>query len=61
MMKTFEEYAEGKWYCEGDHAYEDNEITWRAALKWVQKTAKELVEQDAPICMGDVIKHELEN
>lgn len=34
---------------------------WRAALKWVQRTVKELDEQDAPICMGDVIKHELED
>ena len=32
---------------------------WRATLEWTLKTAEELVEQDAPICMREVIEQEL--
>ncbi len=34
---------------------------FRAALEWTLRTAKELDEQDAPICMQEVIESELEN
>jgi hypothetical protein len=34
-------------------------VYWRLALEWTIRTAKELDEQDAPICMFDVIRQEL--
>ena len=56
-MKAFEEWY--KRFLPGKRVVSPSD-GWRAALEWVQRTVKELDEQDAPICMGDVIKYELE-
>jgi hypothetical protein len=39
--------------------YRESKFAWKAALKWVLQTAKEIDEQDAPICTQEVIEQEL--
>lgn len=57
IMKAFEKFAEGEWYCTGDYVYEDNKRTWRAALEWAKTQATDVQTTE----LEWAIKKELES